>query len=307
MMHQMFVDPTGVIKNFPAHIGSRANRCDPCRVCGLPWPRKDCLAHSKECSTIVFLQDPKNHQQPLMLHYGVVAFKMLHLPDHAGIGGLLHVAVSCPSTEVWNQYDVLIDCGRFIWGNKNTLRASHPGLMQAIGRNRFGQDYKGTKQLQSMAEGLYQELQETVFRRYVISGLIDFPSFDVCNAFFGVRNYQPRDITQYPDRAPPPEVAAIFNIKSCKDECETCKMDCNGCAGCCLHRDQDRGLTTAIFRQMKTTPKKFHAFFCLNHRAYSIRGGLAVVFDGSKQLHGVWGRPDTPEMYGWSGCAFVHK
>ena len=57
--------------------------------------------------------------------------------------------------------------------------------------------------------------------------------------------------------APPPAVAALMGIPSCKSSCEACKEDCKLCESCPLHHDRgDFSKTVGLFLQRADVEEK---------------------------------------------------
>jgi len=103
--------------------------------------------------------------------------------------------------------------------------------------------------------------------------------------------------------SPPPPVAKLLGVPSCKETCPTCRSKgCQACEECCVHVDQDHSASLLLGIQENDPVIDQMAFFVMGNKAFPLAGGRAFIFDGKVVPHGVWC------MRGhYQGMAFVKK
>lgn len=194
-----------------------------------------------------------------------------------------------------------------------STRPSQRGLIFGWGQcARWGTCYKATAELREKVERLQQaslDTQAAVAMQSVVEKSLPMP-VPGSQQFFSL-NYSPVVAPEYKWlQHPPPQPVCHPPMSSCGQSCDLCHLlGCHDCPNCPIHVDKgDKSMSIFLGWQAGDTPNGSVALFCCGDRAFSLRGGVVVVFDGSHCKHGVWARSKAGVgADDWYGTAFVAK
>ena len=293
----------------PVQHGHVAKRRRKCRFCPLLVASGDALQeHEADCGGSQDLNKPR--------FLGA-------MPIGIGDCGMVTFFAAGMSADVSKALTDLLH-RPYMFGKNGRVRPYHRGFMRAYGRcDRTGAPYIGTSEIQTdpclsvfeekvMSHPLMLHAELGIARLKLSRAFPDLhivlPKIGRCNYFF-TKNYMAVDATVPGDaqrHSPPPGVAAILGVESCKQTCPECKVSCDHCTRCCLHYDvRDRSLGLLLLWQPLRTPLKERCFFELDGKAIRICGGLSLMFHGGQSLHGLWAPPVVGDRWSWFGALCV--
>lgn len=203
-------------------------------------------------------------------------------------------------------------------------RPDHEGQIHAFGWcKRWGRWHKGSINcyIKSMVANLMKEMKDMPTVQFWLGDSIQSPLImpgfakeavfieQGANMYLAV-GYSPVESGSLGTHGPPPAVADILRVASCRVNCGVCRQQggCLLCSKCCLHTDaKDKTVTVLIQYQKATTTRSRTAFFCIGSKAFPIVQGISAIFDGSVQPHGLWCPPDMKDEDAPFGAALVSR
>ena len=215
------------------------------------------------------------------------------------------------------------------------VRTSHLGHMRAVGYcDRIRNSFKGSVALKrlSVFENFVKQVQGMPFLDELGAALLQlqisgaFPNLQLREPllrsdiaavkavnFFFTKNYQARALCEQGIgfyHGPPPQLAKALKMQPCTEACGSCRVSCDTCPHCMLHKDvRDRTCTLLLLHQDEHVPADHRAYFVIDEQSYPIIGTMAFFFNAASSMHGVYSKmvQAIPDSSAWYGCAMVRR
>eukprot|EP00931_Biecheleriopsis_adriatica_P117010 TRINITY_DN92576_c0_g1_i1.p1 TRINITY_DN92576_c0_g1~~TRINITY_DN92576_c0_g1_i1.p1 ORF type:complete len:371 (-),score=38.35 TRINITY_DN92576_c0_g1_i1:8-1120(-) len=286
--------------------------------------------HRFECFAMSDHAPKKHPAGPALVHTAYTA-QAWHLSDSIPPlrwvkGRAFHCAVGSIPLAIQSKMRRLVRKGRKHWPQSS--RPTHKGELNGVGfKLSANMQFSGTRELADDVNDILRGMLNTrllwmINKSDRMNAWQGFPNYispalpaaepgvatedlsgGVLNAYVGLSYMHVRAPVRR-DHAPPPAVAALLGVPSCRQSCKRCMKPggCIDCEDCCLHVDNDHSASLLLGLQEANPAANQRAFFVLGEKAFPLEGGRAFVFDGAMVPHGVWC------MHGkYTGMAFVKK
>jgi hypothetical protein len=179
--------------------------------------------------------------------------------------------------------------------------------------------HKGSVKMKRTSAREYEDFMSTIGSQWLVQlaqqrlqRLLDDPAFPNCRLHrmpdyrrpmdtycANLLLFKSKNMVESPDGSHGVPFASqdIFGMPCCEEQCLDCRCGLHdSCKKCPLKTEpRDRSLSFAFLWQSPAVPHEFEAFFQIDTDgfAYSLKGGLTVIFDGRRYPHGISCRSAT--------------